>query len=215
MSNDNTPGTNKTNADPPPALNGHKNGVPTPPPEARSGSVKKRKKKRSPAAAAPTPKVVQTSAPAPAPEIDASIATAPETAPPSAEVVTDTSAETGEAPVNMAPDEAPADAAPADAASTDVAPNVSEGLRLRAKVWTDQTTGKRYLMPTAFMRDVVNGQPVSDVMYAYAMSDEETKLVLLRAHEWNTLPFFYFKEDGPAPRASVRSVDVLVSSGSP
>jgi hypothetical protein len=85
----------------------------------------------------------------------------------------------------------------------------AEGLRLRMKVWTDSKTGKRYLMPAAFMRDVVKGQPVSDAMYAYAMSDDSTKLVTLTAREWNSLPFFYFQEDGPAPRATAWPVDVI------
>lgn len=83
------------------------------------------------------------------------------------------------------------------------------GLRLRMKIWTDPETAKRYLMPAAFMRDVVNGQPVSDIMYAYAMRDDDTKLVTLRSHEWNSLPFYYFQEDGPAPRATARPVDVI------
>ena len=82
-------------------------------------------------------------------------------------------------------------------------------LRLRAKVWTDPETKKRYLMPTAFMRDVVDGKPVTDIMCAYAMRDDDTKLVTLTADKWNTLPFFYFKEDGPAPRATARPVDVV------
>ena len=88
----------------------------------------------------------------------------------------------------------------------------AESLRLRMKAWTDRTTGKRYLMPSAFMRDIVNGQPMSDVMYAYAMRDDDTKLVTLTAGEWNELPFFYFQEDGPAPRATARPVDVVVST---
>lgn len=88
-----------------------------------------------------------------------------------------------------------------------------ENLRLRVKVWTDPWTGKRYLMPTAFMRDVKNGQPVSDVMLAYAMRDDDTKVVTLRAAEWNTLPFFYFQEDGPAPRASERPLDAVGVQG--
>lgn len=88
-----------------------------------------------------------------------------------------------------------------------------EDLRLRMKVWTDPWTGKRYLMPTAFMRDIKNGQPVSDVMLVYAMRDDDTRIVTLRADEWNTLPFFYFHEDGPAPRASARPPDVIGRHG--
>ena len=85
----------------------------------------------------------------------------------------------------------------------------SEQLRLRSKVWTDPKTEKRYLMPAAFMRDVVNGKPVSDFMCAYATRDDDTKLVTLTTDEWNTLPFFYFQEDGPAPRAAARPVDLV------
>ena len=84
-----------------------------------------------------------------------------------------------------------------------------ESLRIRMKIWTDPTTAKRYLMPSALMRDVVNGQPVSDVMYAYALRDDSTKVVTLTAAEWNALPFFYFQEDGAAPRAATRPLDDL------
>jgi hypothetical protein len=78
--------------------------------------------------------------------------------------------------------------------------NLQNSLRLRVKVWTDPRTLKRYLMPLGFMRHLVNGQPVTDVMYAYAISDDETKVVELNALEWNALPFFHFQEDGHAPR---------------
>lgn len=87
--------------------------------------------------------------------------------------------------------------------------NLQNNLRLRMKVWTDPRTLKRYLMPMAFMRDLMNGQPVTDVMYAYAMSDDNTRVVTLTAAEWNALPFFYFQEDGHAPRAAARPMDAL------
>ena len=87
--------------------------------------------------------------------------------------------------------------------------NLQNNLRLRMKVWTDPSTLKRYLMPMAFMRDLMNGQPITDVMYAYAMSDDSTRVVTLTAGEWNTLPFFYFQEDGYAPRANARPMDTL------
>jgi hypothetical protein len=48
-------------------------------------------------------------------------------------------------------------------------------------------------------------------MYAYAMRDDDTKLVTLTAAEWNALPFFYFREDGSAPRAASRPIDVVGS----
>jgi hypothetical protein len=132
-------------------------------------------------------------------------------------------------PDNPSPDEPSAalpDNSAADSPATSTPPTLSDspalqgtpplprmriqnGLRLRMKVWTDPGTLKRYLMPTGFMRDLVRGQPVSDAMYAYAMSDDDTRLVELTATEWNSLPFFYFQEDGYAPRAAARPMDIL------
>jgi hypothetical protein len=120
----------------------------------------------------------------------------------------------------VAPDtstETPADekvtASPPEVSGADTTPPIAEEpakpFRLRMKVWTDPATSKRYLTPSAFMRDVDHGVPVSDVMYAYAMSDEETKIITLNMAEWNTLPFFHFQEDGEAPRASARPVDKI------
>ena len=80
------------------------------------------------------------------------------------------------------------------------------------KVWTEHTTGKRYLMPSAFMRDVVDGRPISDVMYAYAMRADDIQRVTLTAGEWQALPFVYVQEDGPAPRTIARPDDVVVST---
>lgn len=76
------------------------------------------------------------------------------------------------------------------------------------KVWTDPVTGNRFLMPQALMRDSKNGKPFGTAMIAYAMRDDATKLVELTIDEWNTLPFYYFEEDGAAPRAAKRPVDV-------
>ncbi len=33
-------------------------------------------------------------------------------------------------------------------------------------------------------------------MKAYAMTDEDTKDIELTGREWDSLPFFFFKEDG-------------------
>lgn len=78
-------------------------------------------------------------------------------------------------------------------------------LQLCMKVWTDPQTHKRYLLPTAFMRDVVRGQPVSDAMYAYGYATQGApRLIELTAAEWNQLPFFYFQEVGWAPREGER-----------
>jgi hypothetical protein len=90
-----------------------------------------------------------------------------------------------------------------------------ESLRVRLKIWIHPQTTKRYLMPTAFMRDVVNGQPVSDVMVAYAMRDDDTVVVTLTVAQWNAMPFFYMQEDGSAPRATSRPIDVITSRGRP
>ena len=81
-------------------------------------------------------------------------------------------------------------------------PDNATELRLRMKVWTDAKTGQRYLMPSAIFRDVVKGRPISDAMYAYGMRDEDTRLIQLTCAEWNALPYYYFREDGSAPRAS-------------
>jgi hypothetical protein len=119
-----------------------------------------------------------------------------------------------DAPVEVATSE-PTIAAAEEPSAPPIRAVASNGLRLRMKVWTDRPTGKSYLMPSAFMRDVVRGQPVTDVMYAYAMRDDDTKIVTLTAAEWNALPFYYFKEDGPAPRATSRPADVVDTQGRP
>lgn len=62
-------------------------------------------------------------------------------------------------------------------------------LRLRMKVWKDPATLKQYLMPVGILSG--GGR-----MMAYAMTDEETKIIHLTVDVWNSLPFFYFKEDG-------------------
>jgi len=80
----------------------------------------------------------------------------------------------------------------------------TKSMRLRMKVWTDTTTGKRYLMPVALMRNLH-----SNVMAAHAMTDEDTKLIKLTGEEWDALPYFYFKEDGDAPRASAVVPDIV------
>jgi hypothetical protein len=98
--------------------------------------------------------------------------------------------------------ETPKVEAPKEEAPRETQPHA--GLRLRMKIWTDPKTSKRYLMPTAVIPD-----PRSGAMTAYAMSDEDTKIIKLTPAEWNALPFFYFQEDGPAPRASTRPVDVI------
>ena len=121
------------------------------------------------------------------------------------------------APAETDEEQPAAEAAPEEGPQEPIAQEPVEpqdaGLRLRLKVWTDPATAKRYLMPSGFMRDVVNGHPVSDVMYAYAMRDDDTKIVTLTALEWNALPFFYFEEGGTAPRASARRPDVIPPHG--
>jgi hypothetical protein len=59
-------------------------------------------------------------------------------------------------------------------------------------------------MPTAVIADLASG-----TMTAYAMTDDDTKVLKLTPVEWNALPFFYFQEDGPAPRATARTPDAV------
>lgn len=106
---------------------------------------------------------------------------------------------------------AQASAPSSEAPRQETAATPPDGLRLRMKVWTDRETSKRYLVPTAMFRDIMKGVPISDRMYAYAMRDDDTKMIALTAAEWNVLPFHYFKEDGAAPRASARPPDVAPS----
>lgn len=78
------------------------------------------------------------------------------------------------------------------------------GLRLRLKVWVDPATRQRFLMPTAIIAD-----PARGLMTAYAMSDVDTRVIQMTVEQWNQLPFYYFQEDGEAPRATKRPVDVI------
>jgi len=182
--------TDTTTTDQPPTPNGHgpTNGVTNgesakdATPSAKKTKAERRAEKK--AAAATT----------------AAAATVTPNTPESVPATATPAAEPSEAPA------APPAETPAQAATAPIETPV-DPLRLRMKVWSDPTTAKRYLMPSAFMRDVVNGHPVSDVMYAYAMRDDSAKIVTLTAAEWNTLPFAYFQEDGPAPRAASRPLD--------
>lgn len=225
MSNDNT--TTKTSetraADLPIAPNGHghgtgKNTAPDPGRAGRATSSSKKKKKRQLHTGSDVPERA-------APTAEATLQAEEEARASTTEVALDAIAEVPDAAADAVagvPDATPdavagvADATPDAIAEVgreqvdEAAPEqIADRLRLRLKVWTDHETGRRYLMSTAFMRDVVDGQPVTDVMYAYAMSEDHTKVVTLRAAEWNALPFFYFQEDGPAPRATARPVDVV------
>jgi hypothetical protein len=65
-------------------------------------------------------------------------------------------------------------------------------LRLKMKVYTNPETGRRYLAATGVVE--------RGFVYATVMSDKETKGAALSIDEWNDLPYFYFKEDGPAEK---------------
>ena len=204
--------TNATTAAVPPAPNGHgasngaANGEPrqistteTAAKNAQPSSNKKNKKQRH--------QHDKTSASAHVEPAATAMADPAESTAPIESTATTESAATPEA-IETPPSSVEHAAAPSEEESTAATMEApAESLRLRMKIWTDPTTSKRYLMPSAFMRDVVNGQPVSDVMYAYAMRDDSTKLITLTAAEWNALPFFFFQEDGAAPRATSRPVD--------
>lgn len=198
--------TDMTAADPPPAPNGHgagsdaQNGAPhgVASKDAPVTSSKKKKKKKHPHQHDET----STSAPVES----------------TAAVTTDqpVPVESTEAPAVLTPAEEPVAATKADEVAAEATNEPverlfvgdGEGLRVRMKVWTDAETSARYLVPSAFMRDVVNGHPISDVMYAYAIGEDEVKQVTLTASEWQALPFFYFQEDGPAP-ATTRQVSSI------
>lgn len=149
-------------------------------------------------ASAETPQPPQSSAPAV--QDTATGPSAPST--PTGQPETSAASATLATPASPAPIEpppvAPAAAAPAQPAAAPVGETAAKGLRLRMKIWTDARTNKRYLVPSAFMRDVVDGHPVSDVMYAYAISGDEILHITLRANEWQMLPFAFFQEEGPA-----------------
>lgn len=70
---------------------------------------------------------------------------------------------------------------------------MDEPLRLRMKLYTDDK-GRKFLA-AAGMCDSSTG-----TVYASLMNDQETRNVRFTLDGWNALPFFYFKEDGPAPR---------------
>lgn len=106
-------------------------------------------------------------------------------------------------PPETMPSELPASTQPAAMPAEPIAATPSEAapasnLRLRMKIWTDLRTAKRYLVPTAFMRDVVDGRPISDIMCAYAIGEDEVLYITLRANDWQALPFAYFHEEGSA-----------------
>lgn len=75
---------------------------------------------------------------------------------------------------------------------------MSEKLRVSVKVFVRD--GKRYLCAMGAYN------PATDRVHAFAMSEEGTVQVALTDTEWNALPFFWFVEDGPAPKPEHRKV---------
>jgi len=80
-------------------------------------------------------------------------------------------------------------------------------VRLRAKVFTNETTGQRYLVSMAMFN------PERETVHVYFMSDEETLFQIMSVEDYNALPYFFFKEDGPAPKPEMRVADVLSVPG--
>ncbi len=76
-------------------------------------------------------------------------------------------------------------------------------MRLRVKVFTAPATGKRYLVSIAMFN------PEREELHVYFMSDEETLFRSLPIDDYNALPYFFFKEDGPAPRPEMRVAEPL------
>jgi len=79
----------------------------------------------------------------------------------------------------------------------------STDLRLRMKVFTDEVTGHRYLVSMAI------ANLAEQTVHVYFMSDEETLFRSLPIDDYNALPYFFFKEDGPAPRPEMRVAEPL------
>jgi hypothetical protein len=96
-------------------------------------------------------------------------------------------------PVPVAAVEATPAVEPAPESEAPKAPEVP-GLRTHVKVWTDSVTGQRFITPCAVLT-------ATGLMVATAISESgAVRNVTLTAAEWNSLPFFFFKEDGEAPR---------------
>lgn len=72
--------------------------------------------------------------------------------------------------------------------------NTVSSLRLRMKIWVHPETQKRFMVAAGYL------ELKSERMIAYAMSDEQTYPLKLTIDEWNALPYFFFREDGPAPK---------------
>lgn len=82
--------------------------------------------------------------------------------------------------------------------------STDQPLRLRAKVFTNAATGQRYLVSMAMFN------PERESVHVYFMSDEETLFMAMTVDDYNALPYFYFKEDGEAPRPPMRVADAIV-----
>lgn len=83
----------------------------------------------------------------------------------------------------------------------------TDPMRLRARVFTNPFTGKRYLVSMA-IADIAKEQ-----VHVYFMSDEETLFQAMSINDYNALPYFFFKEDGPAPKPEMRVADELRIGG--
>jgi hypothetical protein len=84
-----------------------------------------------------------------------------------------------------------------------------ELLRLKLKVWTSKT-GRTYLCPTGFLVTRYEGPMVK----AYIMRDDDTQFIEMTEKEWNSLPFYYFKEDGQVSDTErpVRGPDIVTTN---
>lgn len=77
-------------------------------------------------------------------------------------------------------------------------------LRLRMKVWT-ASDGTQFLCPVAFALG-------KGFLSAYIMRDDKTDIITMTDAQWNSLPFYYFQQDGEAKLAErpAREPDVLI-----
>jgi hypothetical protein len=75
-------------------------------------------------------------------------------------------------------------------------------MRLRVKVFDDPRTSLRYLVSIAMF------EPASDTVNVFLMNDEDTRMQRMTVDEYNALPYYFFKEDGPATRPPMHVVSV-------
>ena len=87
----------------------------------------------------------------------------------------------------------------------DTVPPEDGRFRVRTKVWTDED-GQQYMVGVAMMgvrpssKEGSSEDDVEPCINAYATCEEKTVQLQMTLVEWNKLPFFWFVQEGRAPR---------------